>query len=77
MKDIKKLKKDDFVDSFGENYKKWKLKDLKEHFKFTHINTKSGKKLKAIEGVNCLDCFAEMKNDEHSNINKNYCISCY
>ena len=57
MKDIKKLKKDDFVDLFGENYKKWKLK--------------------AIEGVNCLDCFAEMKNDEHSNINKNYCISCY
>ena len=77
MKDIKKLKKDDFLDLFVENYKKWKLKDLKEHFKFTHINTKSGKKLKAIEGVNCLDCFAEMKNDEHSNINKNYCISCY
>ena len=77
MKDIKKLKKDDFVDLFGENYKKWKLKDLKEHFKFTHINTKSGKKLKAIEGVNCLDCFAEMKIDEHSSINKNYWISCY
>ena len=77
MKDIEKLKKDDFVNLFGENYKKWKIKDLKEHFKFTHINIKSGKKLKAIEGVNCLDCFAEMKNDEHSSINKNYCTSCY
>ena len=76
MKDIKKLKKDDFVDSFGENYKKWKLKDLKEHFKFTHINTKSGKKLKAIEGVNCLDCFAEMKNDYRSKKDTRYCRDC-
>ena len=84
MKDLKKFKKDDFINMVKndrdlnlEEFKKLRIKDLRHYFNFTHINIKSGKKLKAIEGVNCLDCFAEMKNDEHSSINKNYCISCY
>ena len=40
------------------------------------MNTKTGKTLKAIEGVNCLDCFEVMRNDEHSSRNKNYCREC-
>ncbi len=86
MKDIKKLKKDDFIKYLDELNKEglkelilsnyWKLSEFRKFFNFTHINTKTGKTLKAIEGVNCLDCFDEMKNDEHSSINKNYCIGC-
>ena len=70
--DIKKLKKDDFI----EIAKKLKLNDLRKLFNFTHINIKSGKKLKAIEGVNCLDCFAEMKNDYRSKKDTRYCRDC-
>ena len=88
MKDIKKFKKGDFLSyasakSYVENtpdlledIKKWKLKDLREYFDFTHMNIKTGEKLKAIEGVNCMDCFSIMRNDEHSSINKNYCREC-
>ena len=39
-------------------------------------DTKTGKTLKVIEGVNCMECFNIMKNDEHSSINKNYCMEC-
>ena len=63
-------------DNILEEFKKLRIKDLRHYFNFTHINTKTGKTLKAIEGVNCLDCFDEMKNDEHSSINKNYCREC-
>ena len=72
MKDIKKLKKDDFI----EIAKKLKLNDLRKLFNFTHINTETGKKLKALEGVNCMDCFEIIRNDEHSSRNKNYCREC-
>ena len=72
MKDIKKLKKDDFI----KIAEKLKLNDLRKLFNFTHMNTETGEKLKAIEGMNCLDCFKIMKNDEHSSINRNYCIEC-
>ena len=72
MKDIKKLEKDDFI----KIAKKLKLNDLRKLFNFTHINTKTGKKLKAVERVNCLDCFAEMRNDEHSSRNGIYCREC-
>jgi len=72
MKDIKKLKKEDFI----EIAEKLKLGDLRKLFNFTHINTETGEKLKAIEGVNCMDCFSIMRNDEHSSINKNYCREC-
>ncbi len=83
MKDIKKLEKEDFInmakndrDLSLEEFKKLKLNDLRKLFNFTHINIETGKKIRAIEGVNCMDCFAEMKNDEHSSINKNYCREC-
>ena len=83
MKDIKKLKKEDFInvakndrDLSLEELKKLKLNDFRKLFNFTHINTKTNTYHKAIEGVNCLDCFAEMRNDEHSSINKNYCREC-
>ena len=88
MKDIKKLKKDDFIKYFDEVNKEelkpilieatkhFKLNDFRKLFKITHMNTKTGKTLKAIEGVNCMDCFTEMRNDEHSSINKNYCREC-
>ena len=72
MKDIKKLERDDFI----EIAEKLKLNDLRKLFNFTHINTETGKKLKAVERVNCLDCFNIMKNDEHSSRNKNYCMEC-
>ena len=65
MKDIKKLEKEDFInmakndrDLSLEEFKKLKLNDLRKLFNFTHINTETGEKLKAIKGVNCLDCFA-------------------
>ena len=72
MKDIKRLKKGDFI----EIAKKLKLNDLRNLFNFTHMNIETGEKLKAIEGVNCMDCFAEMRNDEHSSIDENYCREC-
>ena len=40
------------------------------------MNIETGEKLKALEGVNCMDCFTEMRNDEHSSRNKNYCMEC-
>ena len=83
MKDLKKFKKDDFIDMVKndrdlnlEEFKKLRIKDLRHYFNFTHINIKSGKKLKAIEGVNCLDCFAEMKNDYRSKKDTRYCKDC-
>ena len=72
MKDIKKLEKEDFI----EIAEKLKLNDLRKLFNFTHINTETGKKLKALEGVNCMDCFEIIRNDEHSSRNKNYCREC-
>jgi formylmethanofuran dehydrogenase subunit E len=72
MKDIKKLEKEDFI----EIAEKLKLNDLRKLFNFTHINTETGKKLKAFEGVNCMDCFEIIRNDEHSSRNKNYCREC-
>ena len=72
MKDIKKLEKDDFI----EIAKELKLRDLRKLFNFTHINIETGERLKALEGINCMDCFSIMKNDEHSSRNKNYCREC-
>ena len=72
MKDIKKLERDDFI----EIAEKLKLNDLRKLFNFTHMNTKTNTYCKAIEGVNCLDCFAEMRNDEHSSRNGIYCREC-
>ena len=72
MKDIKKLKKEDFI----EIAEKLKLNDFRKLFNFTHMNIETGEKLKAIEGVNCMDCFEIMRNDEHSSRNKNYCREC-
>ena len=59
-----------------EDMKKWKLKDFREFYGFTHKDWNTGKEYKAIEGVNCMECFNIMKNDEHSSINKNYCREC-
>ena len=72
MKDIKKLKKEDFI-KYAE---KLKLNDLRKLFNFTHMNIETGEKLKALEGVNCLDCFSIMRNDEHSSRNGIYCREC-
>ncbi len=86
MKDLKKFKKDDFIKYLDELNKEglkelilsnyWKLSEFRKFFNFTHINTKTGKTLKAIEGVNCLDCFAEMKNDYRSKKDTRYCKDC-
>ena len=88
MKDIKKFKKEDFIKyadkqvclvdipNLLRDIKKYKLRDLRKLFNFTHMNIETGEKLKAIEGMNCLDCFKIMKNDEHSSRNKNYCMEC-
>ena len=72
MKDIKKLEKDDFI----EIAKKLKLNDFRKLFNFTHMNIETGEKLKAIEGVNCMDCFEIIRNDEHSSRNGIYCREC-
>ena len=72
MKDIKKLKKEDFI----EIAEKLKLNDLRKLFNFTHMNIETGEKLKALEGVNCMDCFSIMRNDEHSSRNGIYCREC-
>ena len=72
MKDIKKLEKDDFI----EIAEKLKLNDLRKLFNFTHMNIETGEKLKALEGVNCLDCFSIMRNDENSSRNGIYCREC-
>ena len=72
MKDIKKLKKEDFI-KYAE---KLKLNDLRKLFNFTHMNTKTNTYCKAIEGVNCMDCFSIMRNDEHSSRNGIYCREC-
>ena len=72
MKDIKKLEKEDFIEITEE----LKLRDLRKLFNFTHINIETGERLKALEGINCMDCFSIMKNDEHSSRNKNYCMEC-
>ena len=72
MKDIKKLEKEDFI----EIAEKLKLNDLRKLFNFTHMNIETGEKLKALEGVNCLDCFSIMRNDEHSSRNGIYCREC-
>ena len=83
MKDIKKLKKEDFInmakndrDLNLEEVKKLKLNDLRKLFNFTHMNTKTNTYCKAIEGVNCMDCFSIMRNDEHSSRNGIYCREC-
>ena len=72
MKDIKKLEKEDFIEIAEE----LKLRDLRKLFNFTHINTKTNTYCKAIEGVNCMDCFSIMRNDEHSSRNGIYCSEC-
>ena len=51
-------------------------KDFREFYCFTHKDWNTGKEYKAIEGVNCLDCFAEIRNDEHSSRNGIYCREC-
>ena len=88
MKDIKKLKKDDFIKYFDEVNKEelkpilieatkhFKLNDFRKLFNFTHMNIETGEKLKAIEGVNCMDCFEIIRNDEHSSRNGIYCREC-
>ena len=86
MKDIKKLKKEDFIKYLNEVNKEelkelilsnyWKLSEFRKFFNFTHMNIETGEKLKALEGVNCMDCFTEMRNDEHSSRNGIYCREC-
>ena len=86
MKDIKKLKKEDFIKYLNEVNKEelkelilsnyWKLSEFRKFFNFTHMNTKTGKTLKALEGVNCMDCFEIIRNDEHSSRNGIYCREC-
>ena len=88
MKDIKKLEKDDFIKYFDEVNKEelkpilieatkhFKLNDFRKLFNFTHVNTKTNTYHKAIEGVNCMDCFEIMRNDEHSSRNGIYCREC-
>ena len=44
MKDIKKLKKDDFIKCAEE----LKLNDLRKLFNFTHMNIETGEKLKPL-----------------------------
>ena len=72
MKDIKKFTRDDFI----EIAKKLKLNDFRKFFNFTHINIETGERLKALEGVNCMDCFEIIRNDEHSSRNGIYCREC-
>ena len=59
-----------------EDMKKWKIKEFREFYGFTHKDWHTGKEYKAIEGVNCLDCFAEMKNDYRSKKDTRYCRDC-
>jgi len=85
MKDIKKLKrytKKDFLNyahrtdtKFKKDLKKWLIDDFRDFYGFTHKNIETGEELD-VRGINCMGCFSIMKNDEHSSINKNYCIGC-
>ena len=75
-KKITLLKKADFLDmvdlKFLNEFKKWKVDELRDHFKITHI---IDGKFKDMRG-NCFGCLTSLRHDYTSNINKNYCMDC-
>ena len=75
MKQIELLKKNDFINMyksqfFRDAFSKWKVKDLRDHFKLTH---KIDGKL--IDGRGkCYKCLTTLQPDYTQF--KNYCIDC-
>ena len=68
------LNKKDFLNmvepQFLNEFKKWKIKDLREYFKITHI---SNGKYKNMSGY-CFKCLTPLKPDYIKF--ENYCLDC-
>ena len=75
-KKITLLKKADFLDmvdlKFLNEFKKWKVDELRDHFKITHI---IDGKLRDMRGC-CFSCITPLKADYTSSKSNNYCIDC-
>jgi len=81
---IKYTKKDflDYASGFdywsnkGEAMKKWKIKEFRDFYNFTHKDKQTGEEFKAIEGVHCLNCMSKLTLDFRNQFNTNYCADC-
>ena len=75
-KKITLLKKTDFLDlvdlKFLNEFKKWKVKELRDHFKITHI---VDGKFRDMRGC-CFSCITPLRADYTSSKSNNYCADC-
>jgi hypothetical protein len=75
-KEILQFVEEQFNSEFVEKFKKYKLDDLRQEFKLTHIDVNTGKIFYAQPGVYCLGCADMLRNDYRSPLNSNYCGDC-
>ena len=75
-KKITLLKKADFLDmadlKFLNEFKKWKVNELRDYFKMTHL---IDGKFRDMRGY-CFSCITPLKADYTSSKSNNYCIDC-
>ena len=75
-KKITLLKKADFLDmadlKFLNEFKKWKVNELRDYFKMTHL---IDGKLRDMRGY-CFSCITPLRADYTSPKSNNYCIDC-
>ena len=75
-KKITLLKKTDFLDmadlKFLNEFKKWKVKELRDYFKITHI---IDGKFRDMRGY-CFSCITPLRADYTSSKSNNYCADC-
>ena len=75
-KKITLLKKTDFLDmadlKFLNEFKKWKVKELRDYFKITHI---IDGKFRDMRGY-CFSCITPLRADYTSSNSNNYCADC-
>jgi hypothetical protein len=56
--------------------KKWKIKEFRDFYNFTHKDKQTGEEFKAVEGVHCLNCMSKLTLDFRNQFNTNYCADC-
>ena len=75
-KKITLLKKADFLDmadlKFLNEFKKWKVNELRDYFKMTHL---IDGKLRDMRGY-CFSCITPLRADYTSSKSNNYCADC-
>lgn len=66
----------DYWNSKKEDMKKWKIKQFRDFYNFTHKDKQTGEEFKAIEGIHCLNCMSRLTLDFRNQFNSNYCADC-